>query len=112
MSLVGQYGSVRARAARPVLPSTTEVASFYSITSSAVARTCGGTVRPSALAVFRLITSSNLFGACDPGDARRDFLEKFEPFTAHADFEIRELSHVAARPRQIRDHPACDWIKY
>ena len=48
----------------------------------------------------------------DPGDAKRDFLEKLEPFTAHAGFEIREPSHVAARPRQIRHHAACDWIKY
>ena len=32
----------------------------YSITSSARARSVGGTSRPSALAVLRLITSSNL----------------------------------------------------
>jgi hypothetical protein len=32
----------------------------YSITWSAIASRLGGTVRPSALAVFRLITSSNL----------------------------------------------------
>src|SRR5262245_46530990 len=36
----------------------------YSITSSARASTDGGTVRPSALAVLRLITSSYLVGAC------------------------------------------------
>ena len=36
----------------------------YSITSSARESNCGGTVRPSALAVLRLITSSNLVGAC------------------------------------------------
>ena len=34
----------------------------YSITSSARARRVCGTVRPSALAVFRLMTSSNLVG--------------------------------------------------
>ena len=34
----------------------------YSITSSAVARSDGATVMPSARAVFRLITSSNLSG--------------------------------------------------
>jgi hypothetical protein len=33
------------------------------MTSSARARITGGIVRPSALAVFRLITSSNLVGA-------------------------------------------------
>src|SRR5262249_28071167 len=35
-----------------------------SITSSARASSCGGTSRPSALAVLRLITSSYLVGAC------------------------------------------------
>jgi hypothetical protein len=38
--------------------------SLYSITSSARASNVGGTVRPSALAVLRLITSSYLVGAC------------------------------------------------
>ena len=36
----------------------------YSITSSARASSEGGTVRPSALAVLRFITSSYLVGAC------------------------------------------------
>ena len=36
----------------------------HSITSSARASSIGGTARPSALAVFRLITSSYLVGAC------------------------------------------------
>ena len=36
---------------------------FYSITSSARASSIGGTSRPSALAVLRLITSSYLVGA-------------------------------------------------
>ena len=35
---------------------------LYSITSSALASSEGGTVRPSALAVLRLITNSNLVG--------------------------------------------------
>ena len=35
----------------------------YSITSSASCCRCKGTSRPSALAVLRLITSSNLMGA-------------------------------------------------
>src|SRR5262249_36610807 len=46
----------RRRAAQP----RDEVASFHSITSSARAITEGGTSMPRALAVFRLITSSNL----------------------------------------------------
>ena len=37
---------------------------FHSITSSARASRVGGTSSPSALAVFRLITSSYLVGAC------------------------------------------------
>src|SRR5262249_6291493 len=37
-----------------------ERASFHSITSSASANSLSGTVRPSALVVLRLITSSNL----------------------------------------------------
>src|SRR5262249_27381906 len=41
-----------------------ELASLHSITSSARARSVGGTSRPSVLAVFRLITSSYLVGAC------------------------------------------------
>src|SRR5262245_35589601 len=38
--------------------------SLYSITSSARVSTDGGIVRPSALAVLRLITNSYLVGAC------------------------------------------------
>jgi hypothetical protein len=38
----------------------------YSITSTACASSVGGTVRPSALAVFMLITNSNLVG-CSTG---------------------------------------------
>src|SRR5262249_1791349 len=41
-----------------------ELAPPHSITSSARESTDGGTVRPSALAVLRLITSSYLVGAC------------------------------------------------
>src|SRR5262249_27631250 len=40
-----------------------EIAPLHSITSSAMASTPGGIVRPSALAVFRLITSSNFVGS-------------------------------------------------
>src|SRR5438445_3284003 len=36
----------------------------HSMTSSARARIAGGTVRPSALAVLRLTTSSNMAGCC------------------------------------------------
>src|SRR5262249_29466215 len=39
-----------------------EIAPFHSITSSASESSIGGRSRPSVLAVFRLITSSNLLG--------------------------------------------------
>src|SRR5262249_11223156 len=41
-----------------------ELAPSHSITSSAMESSVGGTVRPSVLAVLRLITSSYLVGAC------------------------------------------------
>src|SRR5204863_1146302 len=40
-----------------------ELAAFHSITSSAMASSLSGTVRPSALAVLRLTTSSSLVGS-------------------------------------------------
>ena len=57
---------LRARRERPrrrrAAEQRDELAPFHSITSSARASSVGGTVRPSALAVLRLITSSNLVG--------------------------------------------------
>src|SRR5262245_51923695 len=47
-----------------VAPDRAIKAPFHSITSSARARSDGGTVRPSALAVLRLITNSYLVGDC------------------------------------------------
>src|ERR1700730_2508011 len=41
---------------------------LYSITSSALASSDGGTVRPSALAVFRLMVKSNFVG-CTTGSS-------------------------------------------
>jgi hypothetical protein len=41
-----------------------DIGRFYSMTSSAVASSNGGTVTPSAVAVFRLITRSNFSGRC------------------------------------------------
>jgi hypothetical protein len=45
-------------------------AALYSITSSARASSVGGTSRPSACAVFKLITTSYLVGACTGRSAR------------------------------------------
>ena len=47
---------------------------FYWITSSAVANSVSGMVRPSALAVFRLRTVSYLAGACTERSAGLVFL--------------------------------------
>jgi MFS family permease len=49
-------------------PYADEVAPLHSITSSARARIDGGMVRPSAFAVFRLMTSSNVVG-CSTGSS-------------------------------------------
>ena len=43
---------------------TTRMGLAYSITSSARASSVGGTSRPSALAVFKLMTSSKVVGCC------------------------------------------------
>src|SRR4030095_6952585 len=59
-----------------IAPSATLPSRFpYSITSSARASTVRGRSRPSAFAVFRLITSSYLVGACTGRSAG------FSPFT-------------------------------
>ena len=59
---------LRARRERPrgrrAAEQRDELAPLHSITSSARASSVGGTSRPSALAVLRLITSSYLVGAC------------------------------------------------
>src|SRR5262249_32775967 len=58
---------LRARRKRPrssrAAEQSEELATLHSITSSARASSVGGISRPSALAVLRLITSSNLVGA-------------------------------------------------
>src|SRR5262249_42787053 len=60
--------ALRARRERPrrgrAADKRDELAPFHSITSSAATSSLSGTVRPSALAVLRLITSSYLVGAC------------------------------------------------
>ena len=62
-------GLLRARVERPYCRRAAEqrdkLAPPHSITSSARASSVGGTSRPSAFAVLRLMTSSNLVGCCD-----------------------------------------------
>src|SRR5207249_1170859 len=66
-------GLLRARRERPgrsrAADERNELAAFHSITSSARASSVAGTSRPSAFAVFKLITSSNLVGACTGSSA-------------------------------------------
>jgi hypothetical protein len=65
-------GLLRARRERPrcgcAAEQRDEVAPFHSITSSARASSMGGTSRPSALAVLRLMTSLNVVG-CSMGNS-------------------------------------------
>src|SRR4029079_11741561 len=63
MSALGQKQTFSVQKACPLYPRK-RTWPIYSMTSSARARTVGGTVRPSAFAVFRLITSSYFVGAC------------------------------------------------
>src|SRR5215471_16215875 len=69
LALFGRRSVERAEPLRCRRPKTITKAGIdafiYSITSSAVARSDGATVMPSAWAVFRLITSSNLSWVLD-----------------------------------------------
>ena len=68
---------LRARRERPrrrAAEQRDELAALHSITSSARASSVGGISRPSAFAVFRLITSSNLV------DCRTGRSAGFSPF--------------------------------
>src|SRR6516164_5314299 len=66
--LLGLLRACRERPRRRATEQRDELAALHlrghSITSSAMARSLSGIWRPSALAAFRLITSSNLVGAC------------------------------------------------
>src|ERR1700693_1054813 len=55
----GQYHVIKPRSVGYFVD---EIAAIHSITSSAMASMPGGMVRPTALAVVRLMTSSNLVG--------------------------------------------------
>src|SRR5262245_10176900 len=60
----GTFGVVVVDAAHDLADLARLAPPHHSITSSARASSVGGRVRPSALAVLRLITSSYLVGAC------------------------------------------------
>jgi hypothetical protein len=72
-----------------------QVAPSHSITWSARARSDGGTVRPSAFAVFRLMTSSNLVGCCtgrSAGFSPSAFCRRMGPRRRHHRWE--RLAHA------------------
>jgi hypothetical protein len=46
----------------------------------------------------------------DALDGRGDLLERFQPFSAHREFEIEESGDVAARPRHTGDEAAAERI--
>ena len=63
MRLIGVLWAVARTGHATALPTPRdECAAFHSITSSARARSEGGIVRPSALAVLKLMTNSSLVG--------------------------------------------------
>ena len=66
LGLVGFNASNKTTPRANLMSAVTPIAdiAIYSITASARASTAGGIVRPSALAVLRLITRSYLVGAC------------------------------------------------
>src|SRR5215471_16188168 len=70
----------RKRPRRRATEQRDELAPSHSITSSAVASSVGGTSRPSAVAVLRLITSSYLVGACTGRSAG------FSPFSMRSTY--------------------------
>src|SRR5499427_4889647 len=69
----------------------------YSITSSASAITVGGTVRPSVVAVLRLMANSNLAGACAGSSAG------LAPFKMRSTYEAeRQKRSDVSGPYDIR----------
>src|SRR5215211_5851071 len=46
----------------------------------------------------------------NPGDARRDLLERFQPLCADRGFEQQKAGRIAARPRQALDEPGADRV--
>jgi hypothetical protein len=94
---------LRARGERPrrrTADQRDELAPLHSITSSARASTVGGISRPSALAVFRLISNSYLVGAWTGSSPGPDFQTDIRP-AAHQG-AARRQTHRS--PRRATDH--------
>src|SRR6266516_492220 len=76
----------------------------HSITSSARASSVGGTSRPSALAVLRLITSSNFVGCSTREIGGLGAFENLADIDAHLAISLREawcVTHQAAGRRVL-----------
>ena len=63
----------------------------YSITSSAMASSVGGTSRPSALAAFGFITSSHLVGGCAGRSPGLSFRRMRSTYEADLTYILRRL---------------------
>src|SRR5258706_15997486 len=77
---------------------------FYSITSSGWASSVGGTVRPSAFAVLRFMTSSNLVGCSigrSAGLAHFRILPTKVAVASEEDDEARAVGHQATLVREL-----------
>src|SRR3974390_3251737 len=79
-----------------------ELASPHSITSSARASNDGGTVRPSALAVFRLMTISYLVGACTGRSAG------FSPLRMRSTYRAAPPADLPLPLRPVGHQPPAD----
>src|SRR5262245_11410834 len=80
-------------------------AAAHSITSSARPSSGSGTVRPSALAVFRLITSSYLFGACTGRSAGFSPLRMRSTYSPHSRYQLWIAAGHRRRQANILDAP-------
>jgi hypothetical protein len=75
-----------------------EVPAFHSITLSAICWRCNGTLIPSALAVLRLMTSSNLLGCKTGKPAGLATLEDARALPS--DFHLRVVATLCVRIRR------------
>src|SRR5262249_46011147 len=96
-------GLLRPRRERPRGPAADErdeIATLHSITSSASCWSCQGTSRPSALAVFRLMTNSNFVGCWIGSSSGLDAVDVASCETALFGI-IVTIGDQAARSRKI-----------
>src|SRR5262249_38151823 len=81
-----------------------EVASLHSITLSARAMNAGGTVKPSAFAVLRLMTSSNMVGCSTGRSAGWAPFRILSTYTAALRYRSANLAEYDIRPPSSANH--------